>query len=100
MDRLMKIYAALVLMCISGGLLSAQGGYGVSGVVVDQIGPVAGAAIIEQGTSNGTVAKDDPDCEHSFRNMERLYQRRHSFGLRNPPGRRIQTAYKFLEPEP
>ena len=59
MDRLMKIYAALVLMCISGGLLSAQGGYGVSGVVVDQIGPVAGAAIIEQGTSNGTVAGPD-----------------------------------------
>ena len=59
MDRLMKIYAALVLMCISGGLLSAQGGYGVSGVVVDHIGPVAGAAIIEQGTSNGTVAGPD-----------------------------------------
>lgn len=40
---------------VSGGLtLSAQGGYVVSGTVVDQFGPVIGAAVIEQRTSNGT----------------------------------------------
>ncbi|MBQ8574172.1 MAG: SusC/RagA family TonB-linked outer membrane protein [Bacteroidales bacterium] len=34
--------------------MQAQGGYDVSGVVTDQFGPVIGAAVVEQGTSNGT----------------------------------------------
>ena len=54
MDRFRNIFTALILM-VSGSLtLSAQGGYVVSGTVVDQFGPVIGAAVIEQGTSNGT----------------------------------------------
>ena len=40
---------------LAGGILSfAQGGYQASGTVVDSFGPVIGAAVVEQGTSNGT----------------------------------------------
>ena len=39
----------------------AQGGYEVKGVVVDAIGPVIGATVIEQGTANGTSTGLDGD---------------------------------------
>ena len=39
----------------------AQGGYEVKGVVVDGIGPVIGATVIEQGTANGTSTGLDGD---------------------------------------
>ena len=54
MDRYKNIFTSLVLFCASGVLLSAQGGYGVSGTVQDKLGPIVGATVIEQGTSNGT----------------------------------------------
>lgn len=39
--------------------MSAQGGYQVKGVIVDAEGPVIGAAVLEQGTSNGTMTDLD-----------------------------------------
>ena len=54
MDMISKIYMSLLLLLAGGIALSAQGGYGVSGTVVDQYGPVIGATVVEQGTSNGT----------------------------------------------
>ena len=39
----------------------AQGGYQVKGVVVDQLGPVIGATILEKGTSNGVSTGIDGD---------------------------------------
>ena len=54
MDILKKIYAALVLLSAGSIAVHAQGGYQVSGTVVDSFGPVIGAAVVEQGTSNGT----------------------------------------------
>ena len=54
MDMIRKTYLSLLLMGAGGIALSAQGGYGVSGTVVDEYGPVIGAAVVEQGTSNGT----------------------------------------------
>ncbi len=54
MDRLKILCAALALICLGGTFASAQGGYVVKGVIQDDIGPVIGAAVIEQGTSNGT----------------------------------------------
>lgn len=54
MDRLMYIFMSLVISCAGGIMASAQGGYTVSGVVQDRFGPVVGAAVVEQGTSNGT----------------------------------------------
>ena len=49
-----KTYLSLLLSVVGGIALSAQGGYGVSGTVVDEYGPVIGAAVVELGTSNGT----------------------------------------------
>lgn len=54
MDRLIYIYAILTLMCVGSVFAYAQGGYVVQGVIQDQTGPVIGATIIEEGTSNGT----------------------------------------------
>ena len=39
----------------------AQGGYQVKGVVTDALGPVIGATVIEQGTTNGTTTGIDGD---------------------------------------
>lgn len=54
MDRIMKLYTALILLCTGSVVVSAQGGYMVQGTVVDEYGPVIGAAVVELSTSNGT----------------------------------------------
>ena len=54
MNRIKTLCASFVLSCIMGVSVFAQSGYPVKGVVVDQIGPVIGATVIEQGTTNGT----------------------------------------------
>lgn len=59
MDRIRKTFTSLLVSVLGCFVLSAQGGYGVSGTVVDQTGPVIGAAIVEQGTSNGTSTGPD-----------------------------------------
>ncbi|MEE0236172.1 MAG: TonB-dependent receptor [Bacteroidales bacterium] len=61
MNRIKTLCASFVLSCIMGVSVSAQGGYEVKGVVVDAIGPVIGATVIEQGTSNGTSTGLDGD---------------------------------------
>ena len=61
MNRIMTLCASLLLSCIMGVSVSAQDGYEVKGVVVDAIGPVIGATVIEQGTSNGTSTGLDGD---------------------------------------
>ena len=61
MNRIITLCASLVLSCIMGVSVSAQGGYEVKGVVVDAIGPVIGATIIEQGTTNGAATGLDGD---------------------------------------
>ena len=59
MDKWKMICTALAAFCISGAVMSAQGGYVVQGTVVDALGPVIGAAVVEQGTSNGTSSGID-----------------------------------------
>ena len=54
MDRIRHIFAAVALAFAGCLPALAQGGYVVSGTVTDQFGPVIGAAVMEQGTSNGT----------------------------------------------
>ena len=49
-----NILASVVLLLTTGAVLSAQGGYSISGTVVDAQGPLVGATVLEQGTSNGT----------------------------------------------
>ena len=61
MKRILTTIAAAALSCVMAATVSAQGGYTVKGVVVDQVGPVVGASVIEQGTANGTVTGIDGD---------------------------------------
>ena len=64
MKKILSILAAVALSGVMGVTASAQG-YAVRGVVVDQIGPVVGASVIEAGTTNGSVT--DLDGNFSFR---------------------------------
>ena len=61
MNKIKTLCASLVLSCIMAASVFAQGGYEVKGVVVDAIGPVIGATVIEQGTTNGTSTGLDGD---------------------------------------
>ena len=61
MNRIKTLCASFVLSCIMGVSVFAQGGYEVKGVVVDAIGPIIGAAVVEQGTTNGTSTGLDGD---------------------------------------
>jgi len=58
MKRILTAIAVLLAACAT---VFAQGGYQVKGVVVDELGPVIGATIIEQGTTNGTTTGLDGD---------------------------------------
>ena len=59
MNRYVYICAVLSVFLMGGTLVYAQGGYGISGTVTDNVGPVAGATVVEQGTSNGTSTGPD-----------------------------------------
>lgn len=61
MNRLLSLSAILMLLCVFSLPVSAQGGYEVKGVIQDQVGPVIGATVIEQGTSNGASSGLDGD---------------------------------------
>ena len=61
MNRIKTLCASLMLFCIMGVSVFAQGGYQVKGVVVDAVGPVIGATVIEQGTTNGASTGLDGD---------------------------------------
>ena len=61
MNRIKTLCASLMLFCIMGTSVFAQSGYQVKGVVVDAVGPVIGATVIEQGTSNGVSTGLDGD---------------------------------------
>ena len=58
MKRILTALAVLLAACVT---VFAQGGYEVKGVVVDAIGPVIGASVIEQGTTNGVSTGLDGD---------------------------------------
>ena len=60
MKRILTIVGGLLLGMLSTTMF-AQGGYQVKGVVVDAQGPVIGATIMEQGTTNGTTTGLDGD---------------------------------------
>ena len=62
MNRIIHIAAVFLAVCSTSAAF-AQGGYTVSGTVMDRFGPVIGAAVIEQGTSNGTSTGMDGSYE-------------------------------------
>ena len=61
MKRIVTKLVGIVLFSLMTTSVFAQGGYQVKGVVTDAMGPVIGATVIEQGTSNGTVTGIDGD---------------------------------------
>lgn len=61
MNKILTLFASVMLMFMAGVSVSAQSGYVVKGVVVDELGPVIGAAVIELGTANGTSTGLDGD---------------------------------------
>ena len=63
MNRIMTLCASLVLSCIMGVSVFAQGGYVVKGIVSDPLGPVIGATVLEVGTTNGASTGLDGDYE-------------------------------------
>ena len=56
MKKLLTLAVMLIVACTA---VFAQGSYQVKGVVVDEFGPVIGAAVLEQGTSNGVTTDFD-----------------------------------------
>ena len=69
-----RILSALTLLFTAVGLVSAQGGYLVKGVVVDAQGPVIGATVLEQGTQNGAVTGLDGDYSLRVSNADALVE--------------------------
>ena len=61
MNRILSFCTGLMIMCITAPAISAQDGYEIKGVVSDEVGPVIGATILEQGTTNGTSTGLDGD---------------------------------------
>ena len=62
MKKILSLCAASLLISLLGGAdLYAQNGYEVKGVVVDALGPVIGATVLEQNTSNGVSTGIDGD---------------------------------------
>ena len=61
MKRIVTKLVGIMLLSLMTTSVFAQGGYQVKGVVTDALGPVIGATVIEQGTSNGTVTGIDGD---------------------------------------
>lgn len=61
MKKILTTLALVALCAAMGAGVSAQGRYEVKGVIVDEIGPVIGASVVEQGTTNGTITGLDGD---------------------------------------
>ncbi|MCQ2186904.1 MAG: TonB-dependent receptor [Bacteroidales bacterium] len=59
MKRILTILAGIVASAVMSANVFAQGAYEVKGVVTDQVGPVIGATVVEQGTANGAVTDLD-----------------------------------------
>ncbi len=71
---MITIVAALASVLIPSFSLSAQGGYVVRGTVEDALGPVIGATVIEQGTSNGVSTGIDGEYTLSVASSESMVE--------------------------
>lgn len=59
MKKLLAFFSALALTLTAGVQAYAQNNFVVEGVVVDEFGPIAGAGVMEQGTTNGVATDFD-----------------------------------------
>ena len=73
MKRILTVVFVLLASLTSTTVL-AQGGYQVKGVVVDAVGPVIGAAVVQQGTANGTSTGIDGDFVLNVPNGDALVE--------------------------
>ena len=64
----------VLLASLTSTTVLAQGGYQVKGVVVDAVGPVIGAAVVQQGTTNGTSTGIDGDFVLNVPNGDALVE--------------------------
>ena len=71
MKRILTAIAVLLMACAT---VFAQGGYQVKGVVVDDMGPVIGAAVVQQGTTNGTSTGIDGDFVLTVPNADAMIE--------------------------
>ena len=71
MKRILTAIAVLFAVCAT---VFAQGGYQVKGVVVDAMGPVIGAAVVQQGTTNGTSTGIDGDFVLTVPNADAMIE--------------------------
>lgn len=74
MNKFLTICASFILSCMLALPVSAQGGYKVKGVVFDQAGPVIGATVLEQGTTNGTSTGLDGDFVLSVKSADSMIE--------------------------
>ena len=54
MKRILTFLAAIAASVAMSANVSAQSAYEVKGVIIDELGPVIGATVMESGTSTGT----------------------------------------------
>ncbi len=59
MKRILIIFAAVALSLAAAVDSFAQSGYEVKGTIVDNLGPIIGATVMEQGTANGVATDFD-----------------------------------------
>ena len=71
MKKLLTSLAVLSLACLT---VFAQGKYQVKGVVEDALGPVIGATVMEQGTTNGTSTGLDGDFVLTVKNADAIVE--------------------------
>lgn len=59
MKKILTILIGIAFSALMSTSLSAQNGYEVKGNVVDNLGPIIGATVMEAGTSNGVMTDSD-----------------------------------------
>ena len=69
-----RILTAIVVLFAVCATVFAKGGYQVKGVVVDAMGPVIGAAVVQQGTTNGTSTGIDGDFVLTVPNADAMIE--------------------------
>ena len=74
MNRIMAILSGILLFSFIAPPVSAQSGYEVKGFVLDQVGPIVGATVVEQGTSNGTSTGLDGEYKLSVSSAESIVE--------------------------
>ncbi len=74
MNRIMAILSGILLFSFIAPPVSAQSGYEVKGFVLDQVGPIVGATVVEQGTSNGTSTGLDGEYKFSVSGAEAIVE--------------------------